>query len=374
MNKFFITGATGVVGSALVAELLANSDCEFQLLLRAKDDADLQARLDKMLQFWDLASGRGADKRITALRGDVTWPLFGLTAEQYQRVSEQSSHIVHCAAIVKMNLPFAEARNSAVTSVKSILELARASQARGVLKKVDIVSTVGVAGLTPGLIPEEPLPDVERFHNTYEASKSEAERFVRANGVGLPLTLHRPSMVVGHSLTGKIIHFQVFYHLCEFLSGRHTPLRLVPKTHGVFLDTIPVDYVARAIAYCALNPDFTAGKLFHLCSGPTDAVPVQALVERIKASFPSEGGYKPPRPISSSLFRSALPIMAWVVGDKQKKALRNLPIFLDYLDVPQQFANSRSCEFFHDAGIDMPQPKDYIDVVLRYYLEKRQRR
>ena len=36
------------------------------------------------------------------------------------------------------------------------------------------------------------------------------------------VTLHRPSMVVGHAETGKVIHFQVFYHLCEFLSGRHT--------------------------------------------------------------------------------------------------------------------------------------------------------
>ena len=52
---------------------------------------------------------------------------------------------------------------------------------------------------------------------------------------GLPATIHRPSMVVGDSQTGKVIHFQVFYHLCEFLSGRRT-LGIVPDTGDAALD------------------------------------------------------------------------------------------------------------------------------------------
>ena len=373
MNKFFITGATGVVGSALVAELIGNRDCEFQLLIRAKDDADLQSRLAKMLGFWDLPPGGETAKRIVALRGDVTLPRFGLTDTQYDEVSRQTSHIVHSAAIVKMNLPLEEARNSAVSSVKSILELAAASRSHGALKKVDIVSTVGVGGLTPGLIPEEPLPDVQHFHNTYEASKSEAERYIRNHAGDLPVTVHRPSMVVGNSQTGKIVHFQVFYHLCEFLSGRHTPLGLVPKTTGVYLDTIPVDYVVKAIAYSALNPAATSGQLFHLCSGPSDAVSISALMELIKTMFPADGR-KTPRAISSALFRSALPVMARFVGEKQKKGLLNLPIFLDYLDVPQQFSNARSSRFFSEVGLDVPKTENYLGAVLAYYLAQRKSR
>ena len=363
MNKFFITGGTGVVGSALVAELCEKSDAELQLLIRAKDDQDLARRRADMLKFWEIADGSATANRIVAFRGDVTLPNFGLTSAEYEIVATDTSHIIHSAAIVKMNLPLEEARHSAVTSVKSILELAEKCRRNGRLEKIDIVSTVGVSGLTPGLMPEEPMLKVEKFHNTYEASKSEAERFIFANQQDLPVTIHRPSMVVGHSHTGKIIHFQVFYHLCEFLSGRHT-FGWIPKTEGVCLDTIPVDYVARAIVYSALHPDETKGKIFHLCSGPEDAIPISALVSQVHQQLSGAT----PRAISAQIFRRGLPIMAWFVGEREKKALRNLPIFLDYLAFPQQFSNKKSNAFLSRVGIGLSTPASYLIKVLGYYL------
>ena len=370
MNKFFITGATGVVGSALVAELCANEPIELQLLVRAKDQSDLARRRTEMLAFWEIAENSDIARRITLLRGDVTLPNFGLSDEAYGQIAAQTTHIVHSAAIVKMNLPFEEARRSAVTSVSSILQLAKQCQANGVLQKVDIVSTVGVSGLTPGLMPEEPMLNVEKFHNTYEASKSEAERYIFANQGELPLTIHRPSMVVGHADTGKIIHFQVFYHLCEFLSGRHTS-GFIPKTNGVSLDTIPVSYVAKAIAFSAANPNATRGRIFHLCSGPNTAVPVNELVTLVQSTFASSKGKKPTA-IPSGVFRAALPVMAWFAGEREKKALRNLPIFLDYLAVPQGFSNEKSNVFFAGVGISLPNPKKYLPAILNFYLAAKQ--
>ena len=367
MNKFFITGATGVVGSALVAELCSQGKAELRLLIRAKDEQDLARRRATMLKFWEIAPGSEMASRITALRGDVTLPKFGLEANIHAALGQEITHIVHSAAIVKMNLPLEQARHSAVSSVRSILELAEQCRGNGVLKKVDIVSTVGVSGLTPGLMAEEPMLHVEKFHNTYEASKSEAERFVLGNKGDLPVTLHRPSMVVGHSETGKIIHFQVFYHLCEFLSGRHTR-GLIPKTEGVSLDTIPVDYVAKAIAYSAQNPDQTQGKIFHLCSGPDAAIPIKALIEQVNQRFSGGAPVSQPRAISPNLFRKALPIMAWFAGEREKKALHNLPIFLDYLAFPQEFSNQKSRQFFNGVGIELPTPASYLDNVLNYYL------
>ena len=369
MNNYFITGSTGVVGSAVVSELLAHDGAGLQLLIRAKDQADLACRLSEMLRFWEIRPDSDIAKRIRPLRGDITLPRFGLTEEEYEHIARTSTHIIHSAAIVKMTLPLEEARHSAVTSVKSVLELANRCRERGVLQKVDIVSTVGVAGLTPGLIPEEPMLDVQKFHNTYEASKSEAERHIFQNQGDLPVTLHRPSMVVGNSVTGKIVHFQVFYHLCEFLSGQHTR-GLIPGTNGVFLDTIPVDYVARAIAHSSQHPNQTIGKIFHLCSGPRSSVPIPDLVNWVGDRF-SRGDKVKIRAIPSSLFRRSLPVMFWFASERARKALRNLPLFLDYLDFPQQFSNTRSGAFFEQVGITLPKFPEYLPAVLDFYLKAR---
>ena len=366
MNRFFVTGSTGVVGSAIVAQLCTHGDTEFQLLIRAKDQQDLARRRAAMLRFWDIPAESELASRITALQGDVTLPQFGLAAETYQQVASGTTHIVHSAAIVKMNLPLKEARHSAVTSVRSVLALAEKCHEHRTLQKVDIVSTVGVSGLTPGLMPELPMLNVEKFHNSYEASKSEAERYVLSHQGGLPVTLHRPSMVVGNAETGKIIHFQVFYHLCEFLSGRHTR-GLIPATGDVCLDTIPVDYVAKAIAYSALHGDETKGRIFHLCSGPKDAIPVSQLVTVIGEAFGGKS-LRPPRAIPASLFRRALAVMAWFAGEYEKKGLGNLPIFLDYLAFPQQFSNEQSNKFFTRVEISLPKPANYLSTVLKYYL------
>jgi thioester reductase-like protein len=372
MNNYFITGSTGVVGSAIVGELLAGDAVNLHLLIRAKDDAELSRRLGKMLQFWNVSPDSDVAKRIYPLRGDVTLPQFGLSTDEYDHISQNSTHVIHSAAIVKMTLPLEEARHSAVTSVKSIIELAKISLNHGVLQKVDIVSTVGVAGITPGLIPEQPLLNVDKFHNTYEASKSEAERYVFKNRGRLPVTLHRPSMVVGNSQTGKIIHFQVFYHLCEFLSGQHTH-GLIPKTEGVFLDTIPVDYVARAIVYSSLHPKETSGELFHLCSGPILSIPISDLVGWVRDRLRGSSSIKL-RTVPSRLFRLGLPIMSWFAGDREKRALRNLPLFLDYMDFPQQFSNLRSAAFLQNAGIALPAFPEYLPAVLDFYVSAKRSR
>ena len=58
--------------------------------------------------------------------------------------------------------------------------------------------------------------------------------------------------VVGDTINGRIIHFQVFYHLCEFLSGRRT-LGLAPGFGGARLDIVPADYVAQVIALSLIH-------------------------------------------------------------------------------------------------------------------------
>ncbi len=372
MKTYFVTGATGVVGSALVPLLLEDPDTSTWLLLRADSEAHLRERLEGLLSFWDFDPADTALRaRIHAVRGDASLPRFGLPADDFEALSGRCTHIVHCAGQVRMNLPMEDARRAAVDSARNIVQLAQSCQERGNLKKVEFVSTVGVGGRNPGPLPEEWITNEREFHNTYEASKAEAESYIAEQiNNGLPVTVHRPSMVVGDSRSGKVMHFQVFYHLCEFLTGRRT-LGVSPGLGESRLDTIPVDCVARAIAWSS-NEQATSGRILHLCSGPEHAIKLMELQRVVRKVYRDTGEKLPPRlSVPQGLFRAIIPLITWFVPRRTKRALKTLPIFLDYLGEDLAFLNTKTHPLLKTADIEIPDVQSYLDTVLRYYLTHR---
>lgn len=377
MRSIFLTGATGTIGSALVPQLLADPQTSLVLLVRAADEAALQERLRQLRAYWQWPDGAEPATRLFALRGDITLPDFGLSEAAYARVAAETSHIIHCAASVNLNMPLDRARATAVTPTRTVLALGRRAQSLGVLRKIDLVSTVGVWGRTPGHMPETPLPDVTDFHNTYEAAKAEAERVIWADGAkgadgadaeGLPLTVHRPSMVVGDSRDGRVIHFQVFYHLCEFLSGART-FGVMPPLGSTRLDTVPVDWVARAIDWSS-HSEQTAPRILHLCSGPEGAIELSHLQRRVRQLWQARSRDVPTlRPVPQRLLTALVPVIGAVAGAKARRALRALPPVLEYLAEDQAFSNAESAGMFKAAGLPVPTVESYLDTVLNFYLD-----
>jgi len=152
MNRYLVTGATGVVGAAVVGELLRRDDVEIHVLLRATDTAHAAQRVGQLTAFLRLPEHLAM--RVRPLVGDMASPRFGLDASAYATAAEATTHIVHAAGVVRMNLPLPEARRFAVEGAKNVLALARAANRNGTLKKVEFVSTVGVGGRRA-----EPLPE-----------------------------------------------------------------------------------------------------------------------------------------------------------------------------------------------------------------------
>ena len=95
-------------------------------------------------------------------------------------------------------------------------------------------------------------------------------------------------MVIGDSASGRVIHFQVFYHLCEFLSGRRT-CGLLPDFGGFKLDVVPADYVAAAIGASIASPE-ASGRILHLCSGPARALALDACGDLFRSLLAARGG------------------------------------------------------------------------------------
>lgn len=368
MKTYFVTGATGAIGSALVPLLLEDATTEVRLLLRAPTAEALALRLENLFAFWRIdASDEAIRSRVKVFRGDATLPQFALADDAYRALSAECTHVIHAAGNVRMNLPLAQARHSSVDSALNIIAFARACAQ---LVKVEFVSTVGVGGKLAGAVPEEWITTQRDFHNTYEEAKADAEGNIRAalEG-GLPLTVHRPSMVVGDAVSGRIIHFQIFYHLCEFLSGRRTA-GLSPRLGPTRLDIIPSDYVARIIAWSSVNT-LSTGRILHSCSGPRHALPLAQLRDTVRLAF-ARAGRNLPRIVTlrPAAFLTLLRAASLFLPSGTRRAMKTLPVFLDYLATEQIFANDATQALLAPAGLALPESASYLDRVLAYYLDQ----
>ena len=368
MRTILVTGATGAIGSVLVRDLLEEQDTNVRLLLRARSAAHLEERVEGLRRFWNLGPDLVREPRLRAVAGDVTSPNLGLTECDRRRLSSEVTHLIHSAGEVRLSKPLDQARKAAVDSAREIASFANQCAENGRFEKLEVLSTVGVAGNLAGEVPERALHEPRDFRNTYEAAKAEAETvLLSAMAEGLPTTIHRPSMVVGDSRDGRIIQFQVFYYLCEFLSGRRTG-GIVPDTGQIRLDIVPVDYVARAIQASSRRRE-AAGRVFHLCAGPEQAPEIGALAQRIHDFFVENGRrLRRLRPVPTNVIRHVLPVVRRFVPGRMKRSIDTLPYFLAYLDTPQTFANVRTCEFFEPLGLSVPPVHQYLNRVLTYYL------
>lgn len=366
-----MTGATGAIGSFVAKLLLEQPKTRLFLLIRAESESHLQHRLAQLCSFWQIRSDDLQSKdRIRALIGNTQAPCLGLKDSDYKYCLENITHIIHAAGNVKLNQSLDDAIASAVTPTAELVSLARKARRNGVLQKLDYISTVGVAGRISGRIMEERITESREYRNTYEAAKAQAERHIwNASDEGLPITIHRPSMVIGDSRTGATTHFQVFYHLLEFLSGKKT-LGIIPDPLETCLDVIPVDIVSKAVVL-SCNDLSQVGKVFHLASG-SNAVLLRKLVEVLQEYLQANGETLPDlRLVPSKWFKRILPFLKMLSSKKGRKALNNLYYFLTYLDEPQVFDNTNFAELLSHHSYAIPLFDDYFGNIMKYYRLRR---
>ena len=202
----FLTGATGFIGAYLLKLMLIHTSSKVYCLVRSVDDQTAEERLFSVLAcyFPHLDVSSYAD-RLTILSGDVSSPYYGLNKKQYFFLAENTEAIYDLAADTRL-LGANDAANGSLnlTSVKNALRLARAGRD----KHVHYVSTLAVSGVAPGedkIVFSEKCLDVgQKFLNSYEHSKFEAEKLIHQfNREGGKATIYRAGNVSADSGNGK---------------------------------------------------------------------------------------------------------------------------------------------------------------------------
>lgn len=367
MHHILITGATGNLGSRTLVELLDNTDAFCILLVYANSDETAVAEVIKTLSFWDRVYNNYAD-RLLILASDLTKPDLGLTTERYLEVANRTTHIIHCAANFKLDLSLADARASILSATEYLVNLVKSNPHSDSFLRFNYISSLDAAGAAGGSVKETFVPSTEKkFLNTYQQAKAEAEDYLHflSTTEDFPITVYRPSMLVGDSSTGKIINGQSLYHIIHdmFLS----PASSILPGKQFRIDPIPINILATALRYM-YDAKETKGRVFNLVSGYEKSLPLPQFVIALQKIYQDlEGSLRPvPRFISPLLPYTLLTIGSFCTFGELNKTLTKQRNLVRYFFLDLRPDNTATSEFLAARGVTIPRIIDYLPVLCQY--------
>lgn len=252
-----LTGATGFLGSHLLAELQRGGR-RVRCLIRAGSTGEARDRLRETFDTFAMDTAYLDEVEIVA--GDLAAPRLGLGAG-YETLAGSVTEVYHAAAHINFVVPYHTVKNTNVEGLRRLLEFCGLNRT-----PLRLISTMGVfpPDSTSGVVNEDAVPgDPASLGIGYSQSKWVAERLgLRAREFGLPVTLHRVGRIGGHSRTGACRHDDFFWLQMKSFAvlGCH-PDDLLDAPP---VDLLPVDHVARAIVRLSTGrPDNENWHLHH---------------------------------------------------------------------------------------------------------------
>jgi thioester reductase-like protein len=345
-ETIFLTGFPGFIAERLVKRL-ASRDTKFFLLVQ-------KSFIEKATQaVCDIAAKTGVPLENFALvEGDITQANVGIDEEKSKTIRDSATDVYHLAAIYDLAVAKEIASRVNVEGTKNVNEFVKKLQN---LRRYNYVSTCYVAGKRRGEILESELEHGAGFRNFYEETKYLAEREVERLKNNIPLTIFRPSIVVGDSETGETAKYDGIYSLILYLRKAPYIFRFVNVGNkDVKLNLVPVDFVVEAIA--ALAKDERAiGKTIAL------ADPNPLTTEEIFDAFAEAMTGKksvikpPPRLVENFLMLPLTPLLSGLPHS-------GVPYFF----VPQTYDTSLADELLASHKIACPNFKSYVVNLLKF--------
>lgn len=303
-RSILITGGAGFIGSNLAAELLRDEDT--------------------CVQIFDNLSRPGVELNLKWLREQAGWPRLTITsgdvrnAAQVRTAAADATEIYHFAAQVAVTTSVADPVSDCETNVLGTLNVLEAARRSRRNPFVLFTSTNKVYGGLPGLdlvcdntryrFKDPGLTGVNEawpldFHSPYGCSKGAADQYVRdyARIYDLPTVVFRMSCIAGPRQLGTEDQGWVAHFLYSALEQQ--PVTIYGDGRQV-RDVLHVHDLVRAMRMASEQRETTAGNIYNVGGGITQAISVREAIEKIEqlTGEPIECEYAETRPGDQNLY------------------------------------------------------------------------
>lgn len=266
-----ITGATGSLGSHLIAQFVELADVTRVVCLNRRRGTDPEERQKQALIKKGISLSDRAISKLSVFESDMSKPNLGLPVEDYENIVDSVTHIVHNAWLMNAKWPLRNFETQ-FQIMKNLLDLSREISIRRALgtrvtfQFISSIATVGHRPIWSGepIVPEGRMTIESVLPTGYGDAKYICELM-------LDETLHkhpdrframvvRPGQIAGSSISG---YWNTMEHLSFLIKSSQT-LKTLPDFDGL-LSWTPVDEVAGTLADLVLLPeDKTHYPIYHV--------------------------------------------------------------------------------------------------------------
>ncbi|MFV8375870.1 SDR family oxidoreductase [Flavobacterium sp. LB1P71] len=261
--KIILTGATGVLGSHImyeILELFINNKIEGKLFLITRNKGNNSAlnRINELLSS-SYTPKIIKEKGLSNLHEYIEIIDTDLASIQDTFSNQiKGAYFIHSAGYV--NLSTDELQREKIFDENTTITKLLFTIFHPFIKKFIYIGTAFSSGIRKGIIANDfhSLNFKPEHRNAYENAKFHSENFIaqECKKIGLPFQILRPSVIGGKMLGTEnqyfIPKYMVFYLLAKFFhftsqrKGEQENVRFIVNEETV-LNIIPVDYVAKVI-------------------------------------------------------------------------------------------------------------------------------
>lgn len=341
-----MTGFPGFIASRLL-ERLTGEDVFAYLLVQPAFVEKAMAEIERIAAATEMPL-----ENFALIEGDITKANLGISDEDLETVRNEITDIFHLAAVYDLAVTKDVAFAVNLNGTKNVNKFAASTEN---LKRYNYISTCYVAGKRTGQILESELEHEAGFRNFYEETKYLAEHEVEKLKGDMPVTIFRPSVVVGDSQTGETVKYDGIYYLIKYLMMAPGLLRLVNVGNPeVRLNLVPVDFVVDGIAALSHDEE-TVGETIALA----DPNPL-ATAELFNVISENLSG-------KSSLITPPAKLVEWFLSTSVSPPLTGLPHSgVPYFFIAQTYDTAAADSLLKKHNIQCPGFSDYSENLLDF--------